>query len=311
MSKNGNSQSKTQPAHTSADTTSLGNLSTAARGFLAGAWGGLVECVVVQPFDMVKTRHQLSCKRGLTVTGSFRDVYREGGVARFYRGALPEMAGMIPKQAAMLGTYDFSRRYLQESGWRRSPGTEFIAALACSAPEAIIFTPFQVVKIRLQAEAHLGRYRNTAHALATILREEGLAAVCRGLTVTWIRNSVWNGVYFPTMYLCKRQLGSAAALEKTPGLMGSAYWAAATLLSGFFGGTLATCFNCPFDVAKSRIQSEIGTGEGRQYRHVWPSLVKIHTEEGWKGLYKGFAPKVLRMGIGGGVSILAFELAAS
>eukprot|EP00658_Telonema_sp_P-2_P019655 TRINITY_DN17756_c0_g1_i3.p1 TRINITY_DN17756_c0_g1~~TRINITY_DN17756_c0_g1_i3.p1 ORF type:complete len:298 (+),score=69.28 TRINITY_DN17756_c0_g1_i3:238-1131(+) len=266
------------------------SIQQAMGGFLAGAWGGMVECVVVQPFDMVKTRHQLSADKAPTIIGSFREIYNEGGVSRFYRGALPEMAGMVPKTAFMLSAYDHARMTLQGPAHEMAPGprVEFMSGVVAAVPEAIAFTPFQVVKIRLQAKQHLGKYKHTMHALRSIAVEEGGRALFLGLSTTMIRNAVWNGVYFPTMYLCK------SYMMHEPGKENKLWWAGCTLLSGFMGGTLATCFNCPLDVVKSRMQSQItGTGQALKYRYTLASLIMIWQQEGFKGLYKGFAPKAV------------------
>ena len=61
------------------------------------------------------------------------------------------------------------------------------------------------------------------------------------------------------------------------------------------GGTAGTLLNTPSDVVKTRIQSQpMGVNN-----YVWaiPSAVKIAREEGFMALYKGFVPKVLRLGI--------------
>ena len=79
--------------------------------------------------------------------------------------------------------------------------------------------------------------------------------------------------------------------------------------SGFCGGVLATCCNAPFDVAKSRIQA--GAGPDRQRASTWGVLLGVLRQEGAGALYKGFAPKALRMGIGGAVGAVAYELAMS
>jgi len=60
-------------------------------------------------------------------------------------------------------------------------------------------------------------------------------------------------------------------------------------------------------VAKSRIQSQV-KGQPAKYTSIVSSLLLIAREEGPQALYKGFAPKVLRMGIGGGVAMSTFEL---
>jgi len=271
----------------------------AADKFLAGAVGGMVECLVVQPFDMLKTRFQLMPGNTPSLAVAFRDIYREGGVMRFYRGMLPEMSSMVPKNSVMYGTYDFTKEFL-EPRLGSSVAVEWLSAAAASGPEAVTVTPFQVVKVRLQAKEHLSRYRGTTHALATILREEGLLTLYTGLNVTFIRNLVWNGVYFPTMFLVKKYI-----MPETQS--GSARATMVTLGSGFCGGTFATCFNNPLDVAKSRIQAPV-QGQPLKYTSCFQALLLIKHEEGVGALYKGFKPKVLRMGIGGGVAMAVYEL---
>jgi len=249
---------------------------------------------------MLKTRFQLSEGKNPSLRTAFGNVYREGGLRRFYRGMLPEMSSMVSKNAAMYSSYDFARVKLESHLGGPGVCVEFLSALFASVPEAVTVTPFQVVKVRLQAREHLGRYRNTGHALATVVREEGPLALMAGLSVTIARNSVWNCVYFPTMFLVKHH---AMPSTEEGGLLHHLK----TLSSGFLGGSFATCFNAPFDVAKSRIQSQV-KGQPAKYTSIVSSLLLIAREEGPQALYKGFAPKVLRMGIGGGVAMSTFEL---
>lgn len=54
--------------------------------FVAGAVSGLAEALSVQPFDMIKTRHHLNQERHETIIETMKQVYREGGFLRFYRG---------------------------------------------------------------------------------------------------------------------------------------------------------------------------------------------------------------------------------
>lgn len=59
---------------------------------------------------------------------------------------------------------------------------------------------------------------------------------------------------------------------------------------------------------KSRIQgtSKVA-GVVLKYNWTYPSLVIIAREEGFRALYKGFVPKVLRLAPGGGVLLLVVE----
>lgn len=71
------------------------------------------------------------------------------------------------------------------------------------------------------------------------------------------------------------------------------------------GGTFGTMLNTPFDVVKTRIQGCVG----RHPKYAWtlPALVRISREEGFGALYRGFKPKVLRLGPGGGILLVVYD----
>lgn len=51
-------------------------------------------------------------------------------------------------------------------------------------------TPFQVVKVRMQAKEHLGRYTSSADCFIKVLRQEGPLALATGMGPTCWRNCV-------------------------------------------------------------------------------------------------------------------------
>lgn len=59
-------------------------------------------------------------------------------------------------------------------------------------------------------------------------------------------------------------------------------------------------------MVKTRVQGYSGKGVGK-YGWALPSILLIAKEEGPKALYKGFVPKVLRLGPGGGVLLVVFD----
>lgn len=89
-------------------------------------------------------------------------------------------------------SYEYYKELLTSpDGTLQSRGT-FLAGLAAGVTEAVaVVTPMEVVKIRLQAQYHsmsdpldVPKYRNAAHACYTVVREEGVAALYRGVTLT-------------------------------------------------------------------------------------------------------------------------------
>lgn len=291
---------------------------------LAGAVAGVAECVAVQPLDMVKTRFQLVAGPGVvrpSVAAALQQLVREGGLPRLYRGILPELAAMAPKSSVMYSSYHAALAALGtipgDDRWPRAASglsavqLHFLAGAASGVPEAIIVTPFQVVKVRLQAREHLGRYKSTLHCVRTVLAEEGAAALTAGFYATCWRNCAWNSVYFASMHALRdaRLFGGGRRRGGARGgggqLLGETVH---TALLGFAAGVFATCFNAPFDVAKSRLQAARPGGGGGGGLSLRAQLWAIFRDEGVAGLYAGFAPKAMRMGLGGAVGIAAFEL---
>lgn len=257
-----------------------------ASGLLGGALVGVVECGVVQPFDMVKTRHHLEIGRSSTLK-TLAELYREGGVLRYYRGVLPELAGMVPKNAAMYASYDAVNRSLPSSSL--SPAI----AGACSGPcEAIVVQPFQVVKVRMQSRHFLGRYSSSLDCVTKMVSEEGVRSLSRGFGATCWRNVVWNSIYFGSMSEARSAVESRGVVVD----------AALGFLCGFF----ATIFNAPFDVAKSRQQS--WAGERPYDSGTFATLSRVAREEGISACWAGFVPKAIRMGLAGLVGLTTFEM---
>ena len=64
----------------------------------------------------------------------------------------------------------------------------------------------------------------------------------------------------------------------------------------------------PLDVVKTRIQNvDRVKGVTPKYRGAFTGILLIYREEGFRALYKGFAPKVLRLAPGGGILLLVVE----
>lgn len=71
---------------------------------MAGFFSGAVGPILNNPLDVIKTR--LQTFRQKTIQNVFCDIYREKGVAGFYRGLTPRLARIMPGQAITFGVYD-------------------------------------------------------------------------------------------------------------------------------------------------------------------------------------------------------------
>lgn len=173
-----------------------------------------------------------------------------------------------------------------------------LTGASAGATEAFVVVPFELIKIRLQDRASAGKYNGMIDTFFKIVRNEGLLAMYNGLESTMWRHILWNAGYFGCIFQVRGLIPKAE--NKTQQMIND-------LISGTIGGTVGTILNTPMDVVKSRIQNSPKIkGLVPKYNWAWPAAGTVMREEGFGALYKGFLPKVLRLGPGGGILLVVF-----
>ena len=179
--------------------------------------------------------------------------------------------------------------------------TQSLAVLTgatAGATEAFVVVPFELIKIRLQDRSSAGKYSGMLDVVKKIVQQEGPLALYNGLEATLWRHILWNGGYFGTIFQIRARMPEEKnKSQKTRN----------DLVAGSIGGIAGTVLNTPMDVVKSRIQNSPKVpGHVSKYNWAWPGVVTVMREEGFRALYKGFMPKVLRLGPGGGILLVVF-----
>jgi solute carrier family 25 citrate transporter 1 len=219
------------------------------------------------------------------------------------------------------------------------------AGLAAGVTEAVaVVTPMEVIKIRLQAQHHsmadpldIPKYRNAAHALYTVLKEEGIGALYRGVSLTALRQGSNQAVNF-TAYTKFKEI-----LQKwQPAYSDSPLPSYQTTLIGLVSGAMGPLSNAPIDTIKTRLQKTPGRpGETALSRitaiardmfrylpfspfrlrffcfFVWVLKRKLQVEEklmrnpnrqeGFHAFYKGITPRIMRVAPGQAVTFTVYE----
>ena len=173
-----------------------------------------------------------------------------------------------------------------------------LTGASAGATEAFVVVPFELVKIRMQDRASAGKYTGIVDCVVKTVKAEGPLALYNGLESTLWRHILWNAGYFGVIFQVKALM--PAATDKSSQIRND-------LIAGAAGGTVGTILNTPMDVVKSRIQNSPKiAGSVPKYNWAWPAVGTVMKEEGFGALYKGFLPKVLRLGPGGGILLVVF-----
>lgn len=173
-----------------------------------------------------------------------------------------------------------------------------LTGASAGATEAFVVVPFELIKIRLQDRASAGRYNGMVDCVVKTVKAEGPLALYNGLESTLWRHILWNAGYFGVIFQVRQLMPKA--VDKSQQIRND-------IIAGATGGTVGTILNTPMDVVKSRIQnSPKVAGHIPKYNWAWPAVGTVMKEEGFSALYKGFLPKVLRLGPGGGILLVVF-----
>lgn len=261
------------------------------------------------PLDVIKTRVQLQGK--VPVPGQdfytgmgdcFRKIVKNEGASRLYRGIAAPIMMEAPKRATKFAANDsWGIFYRNLFGMEKvTQPLAILTGATAGATESFVVVPFELVKIRLQDRASAGKYNGIMDCVLKTVKNEGPLALYNGLESTMWRHILWNAGYFGCIFQVKALMPKPAPGNKSQAMF-------TDFTSGAIGGTVGTILNTPMDVVKSRIQNSPKlAGSVPKYNWAWPGLATIMKEEGFSALYKGFLPKVLRLGPGGGVLLVVY-----
>lgn len=198
-----------------------------------------------------------SPKRGFVRTGA--DIVKRETPLGLYKGLGAVLTGIVPKMAIRFTSFEWYKQLLADPTTGSVTGrATFLAGLAAGVTEAVaVVTPMEVIKIRLQAQHHsladpldIPKYRNAAHALYTVVKEEGVGALYRGVSLTALRQGSNQAVNFTAYtYFKEALLRYQPALKEGGQLPG---WQ--TTLIGLVSGAMGPLSNAPIDTIKTRLQ---------------------------------------------------------
>lgn len=176
---------------------------------IAGACAGVSSTILTYPLELVKTRLTIQRDVYNGIVDAFVKIIREEGASELYRGLAPSLIGVIPYAATNYCAYDTLRKAYRKVFKQEKIGnmeTLLIGSLAGAISSTATF-PLEVARKHMQAGAVSGRvYKNVFHALASILEQEGVQGLYRGLGPSCVKLMPAAGISFMCYEACKRIL---------------------------------------------------------------------------------------------------------
>lgn len=279
-------------------TGSIGT-STPIKGF-AFSWVAVqIAEICTMPVDVCKVRLQLEGELGAArrynhIGDALLKIPRQEGLPALWKGLAPALWRQTVYGTLRYGSYEPAKNFLGVDANGQCPmWKKILAGAMASGGGSFISNPFDMVKIRLQADTAtdpaLRRHTGVIGGLRDIIKSEGFFKLWRGAGPTVTRAVVGGMSELPVYDEIKHQLIDRDIING-----GLKLHLTCSLSAGLFS---CWCMN-PFDVAKSRIMNQRPNKiDGKlPYTSMLDCFVKTVRAEGVLSLWKGFGASYARIG---------------
>lgn len=178
----------------------------------AGGFSAFPATLLMGPVERVKIILQTQDPANPKYNGSvsvIKGLLKEGGVRSLFKGTLTTLMRDAPASVAWYGAYEYTKKILiaPDADFKDWKTTAAILVAGGNAGVAnwLVAIPPDVIKSRWQS-APEGKYKSALDVLKTLVKEEGVAALYKGLGPAMIRAYPANAACFLGVEVAKAVL---------------------------------------------------------------------------------------------------------
>jgi len=265
----------------------------------------VVSTFCVQPLELIKTRLQVhrvvqnQQQKLCSMSGHIRELLRAEGIRGLYRGVCPSLISFVPSVSIYFTLYnEFKGCVGCPSPHGNTPKVLLLQSLSAGLASnctAAITNPLWLIKTRIQTQNHSGmgvKYKHSLHAFQSIVKEEGVRGLYKGLTASFLASSQAM-IQFPLYEGLKCLLSENSSSH---------------LAAGAIASSMACALTYPCEVVRSRLQVQGSSTSLPQYNGVLGAFRTIWREEGKRGMYRGLLASLIRITPAQAIALTVYEL---
>ncbi|EFW99036.1 calcium dependent mitochondrial carrier protein [Grosmannia clavigera kw1407] len=315
--------------------------------FVAGALAGGISRTATAPFDRLKVFLLVSTRAGSNasinavrhghplaalhnaarpITDAVVSLYRAGGLRTFFAGNGLNVVKIMPETAIKFGSYEAAKRACASLEGHGDPAhinpySKFVAGGVAGMIAQFCVYPLDTLKFRLQCETVAGGPTGRALLIQTARRmldansptnggsgrRGGWRAAYRGVTMGLIGMFPYSAIDMGTFELLKgavvRYKARRDGLHEDDVAPGNVVTGIIGATSGAFGASVVY----PLNVLRTRLQTQGTALHPPTYTGIWDVASRTIANEGWRGLYKGLTPNLLKVAPALSITWMVYE----
>ena len=258
---------------------------------IIGGISGLVSQTITWPLEYMKTIKQLPKYKNISIIKTIFSDIRLNGIPSIYRGLIPQIVSVIPRNALRFSVYENLKNKYQDENQQTSFWQKLSFGMIAGASEAItLTTPAEVIKVQLINQKYNYNNPNILNTLKFIYSNYGISGFYKGTLMTTIRQSTNHGITFLTVGITEPIYNDISYISSI-----------SNLLAGMTGGALAVTLNNPIDVIKTYKQSD------KSKESINSIIKEIIKEKGIFGFYTGLGLRMSRVAPMYGITFYIYD----
>lgn len=250
---------------------------SSTENFVYGGISGIISRTLTSPFERLKILQQnepLLYSKGNPIK-SLQFVIKNEGFLSIFNGNLINCIRIFPQSAIQVGTYEISKKNLQEHNIYNFYNY-FLSGSIAGLTSSFAVHPLETIRSKLSAQTHKNSYNGIYDCATKIYINDGIKGFYKGNVITLIGAVPFQGINFVT-YQSLKNNGSYNSL-----------------INGSIAGFLSVSATYPFDVIKRKLQlsNELGNP---LYKGSYDCIKLTISKYGIQGLYKGLLPCYLKI----------------
>ncbi|KAL3139167.1 hypothetical protein ABBQ32_005946 [Trebouxia sp. C0010 RCD-2024] len=293
------------------------NISETAKLLLAGGVAGALSKSATAPLARLTILYQvkgLQYSTGqvqkLGLRQAFQQVICQEGVRALWKGNGVTMLHRLPYSAVNFWAYEQFTQQWQLSFPSASNHSQdavlrrLLAGGAAGMCACTLAYPLDLVRTRLAAQTTTHYYKGIWHALSTIVKDEGLFGLYRGLGATLTQVAPSLAMNYCAYETLRSYWMSHEPARQSPTVTMS-------LASGSIAGLVSSTATFPLDLIRRRMQLQGQGGCQVQYTSYSHAFRTVIQREGFVGLYHGILPEYYKVVPGVAIAFCTYELMKS
>ncbi|CAJ1786768.1 unnamed protein product [Sphenostylis stenocarpa] len=271
----------------------------ASRYLIAGGVAGATSRTATAPLDRLKVVLQVQTTRA-HIMPAIKAIWKEGGLLGFFRGNGLNVFKVAPESAIRFYSYEMLKTFIGRARGEDTKGDigamgRLLAGGIAGAIAQTAIYPMDLVKTRLQTYSCESRRIPSLGTLSKdIWLQEGPRAFYRGLIPSLLGIIPYAGIDLAAYETLKDMSKQYFVHDGEPGPL-------VQLGCGTVSGALGATCVYPLQVVRTRMQAQ------RSYKGMADVFRKTLENEGFRGLYKGIFPNLLKVVPSASITYMVYE----